>query len=48
MLMTVVYLGNKTQHILRTAHGAVQRLYSPGTHVQYGYVEADPIVIGSF
>ena len=46
--MTVVSLGRKTQHIWRTAHEATQCLYSPGTHVQHGYVGVDTNRMGSF
>ena len=44
----VVSLGKNTQYSLRTAPEAVQRLYSPGTHVQHGHVGVDTNRMGSF
>ena len=34
---TVVSLGKKTPHLWRTAPETIQRLHSPGTHLQHGY-----------
>ena len=45
---TVVFMGKNTQRLWRIAPDAAQRLYSPGIHVQHGYVGDDTNRMGSF